>query len=527
MRAADAMRAGAGLWRRGGSAAQPRPLTALDCQQILRRLGWEDGGAGPNYTCVYLSKGDHRITLLTLQGDPVTPNGLRALIEDYQAADFSAGRRCVAVHEHGVTPAVTAMAAPHDITLIHVNQLERLEDALAEAAAAAARSRDAEQAALMKVYDPPVPAPVQHNPEAAGSGPRLETEAVAVFFRDRGGDDLLVTFANQWLRHDGRAFWGDSLAGSLGMSVVGFVAKEPNWFPPDDMLALLPAVRALLGGRFARRVCFGHSQGGYAAIKFSAALNASLVLAFSPQYAIDRRIVADDRVNKHYTGRLHAGMAVTADDTAGRIFLFYDRDDRADTQHAACIAAVTACDTIRLRHVGHASDRGMNRPEFAAGLLDAAWSGDADMVRRFMAQNRAVRVERAVLMALGLAATRPALAAAIMQHHGRGWKPDQISGVCFRLAKAGAAELAIAPALRAAEAAPGSANAQGTAGLIALDLRRMDDAFRLIERALALEPHSPKWRNAMQRVHSLTMAESAARASAPSNGDARALFAVR
>jgi hypothetical protein len=472
--------------------------------------------------CTYLNKGAQRVTLMTIPGERVTALAVRSLSEDLHSAEFGADRRCVAVYEFDATEDAFTEAVSQDITLIRLDRLGALDQALHDATVAAARHRALEITALMKVYDPPVPVPFQAAVTPDGPEPLLETDGVAVFMRDRGGDEVLITFANQWLRHNGRAFWADSVSKALNISVVGFVAKDPTWFPPDDMLSLLPEVAKILDGRFPTRICYGHSQGGYGAIKFSRALGATTVLAFSPQYAIDARIVQDERVNKYYAGRLHAGMAITPNDTAGKIFVFYDPADLADSVHAARISAVSDIKEVKLPFVGHASDRGMGTAAHFAGLLAAARTGDADAVRRFVARNRAVRVERPVVMALRLAATKPRLAAAILDKHGARWKPDQITAVCYRLAMAGVPELAFDPALRAAEAAPGNATGWGAAGLIAMEQRRLDVAFQLVEKALALEPYNEKWRNAAHRVQTLAMAESVAKAAA--TGGSAGLF---
>ncbi len=501
-----APRAAGGAGRRERRTKRsPKPITPYDCMKLLAKHGWTFVGAGANYGCVYLNHGDLRVVLLVSLRDPITPNGLREMAADFKQAEYAEGRHCVAVYQQETEYGIVEQAAHMGITLIRFDVLATLEDAIADSEAAAAAGRAAELRALTRAYDPPEAAPIRVA-AAPASGPVLETEAVACFLRDRGGDDLLISFANQWLRHDGRAFWADAVSASLGISVVGLVAKEPNWYPPDDMAAILPALSNLLQGRFPRRILYGHSQGGYAAIKFSRALGATTVLAFSPQYSIDRRLIADERVNKYYTGQRHAGMWPEPRDTAGSIFLFYDPYDAADTAHANRIGEALPVLPVKIPFVGHASDRGLGDPDRFARLLAAARDSDAAGMRRFVARERAVRVERSVLMALRLADKRPRTAAAILQKHGGGWKTDQVGSVCFRLALAGQAKLAFEPALAAAEAALTNANAQGTAGLIAIESRQLDIAQKLIDRALELEPFSPKWLNAAQRIRNLHMA---------------------
>ena len=446
------------FWR--GAWAVAPTISAYECMRELVCAGWTDAGAGPNYWCVYLNKGENRIVVVPVIADPVTPAALRDLLASLRQAEYIAGRRAVAVFTGFVEFGVLEEAAAEDLTMVRFDVLDQLEDALADSEDAAKARQAAELSALTRAYDPPVPAPLLKLPDGAAgpSGapgqPILETEMVACFFRDRGGDELLITFANQWMRHDGRAFWADTVSNALGLSVVGFVAKEPCWYPPDDMAALLPAIRKILDGRFAIRVTYGHSQGGYAAIKFSRVLGAQTVLAFSPQYAIDQRIVHDDRVNKFYAGYRHAGMGIEAADTAGAVFVFFDPRDAADARHAAMIAAATPTLTLPVGFVGHASDRGMGDAARFRALLDASRPGALVQMRQFMARHRAVRVERPVLMAMSLAATRPRTAAGILQHYAAAWKPHQICNVCYRLAIAGQAEAAFSPAHQIALAAP-------------------------------------------------------------------------
>jgi len=491
--------------RRGQTG--PAIATAHACMDALHRQGWLPAGAGPNYIAVYLNKDELQIALTVTVEDPVTPNVLREMVADFRNADFSAGRRWVGVFHGGLAYGVLEAAARQGITLVRFAELDTLEGALTATLQAAATGRDAEIRALTRAYDPPMAAPMR--PAAAEGGLILETDLVACFMRDRGGDDLLITFANQWLQHDGRAFWADSVSAALSLSVIGFVAKEPCWYPPDDMAALVPAVLQRIDERFSKRILYGNSQGGYAAIKFSAALGATTVLAFSPQYSIDRRIVPDDRVNKYYTGQRNAGMWVQADEAAGNIFVFYDPQDSADAAHAVRIAQAACIIPIQIPYVGHSSDRGMSHPERFAGLLAAAATGDGAAMRQFLARERRVRVDRSVLMALGLSASKPRIAAAILEKYAGSWKPDQVASVCFRIAAAGQPARALAPAVAAAQDAPGNANVQGAAGLIALQARRLDLAEGLIARALELEPYSPKWANAAQRLRGLALAESA------------------
>jgi hypothetical protein len=226
-------------------------------------------------------------------------------------------------------------------------------------------------------------------------------------------------------------------------------------------------------------------------------------LAFSPQYSIDRRLVADARVNQHYTGVRHAGMALEHAHLAGPVFVFHDPYEPADSRHAARIAAALPSHAIAVPFTGHASDRGMGDAAIFAAILAQSRTPDAAAMQRFIARHRHLRADRAVHMALVAAERHPRTAAAILLRHGEAWKTNQVSSVCYKLAITGQAAQVFAAAQRAAAAEPDNAHAQGTAGLIAIELRELKLAFHYIELALALDLGNPKWLNARKRVTDL------------------------
>lgn len=510
-------RIGAGLGRLGGaglgSAAVGRaskkpgkPLTPLNCMRILARHGWIGRGAGPNYSCIYMDLGEERIALMVTAAETVTPNAIRAVMEDYRLAEYAAGRQAVAVYRGEAHDSIIEAAATEGLTLVHVDALDQLPRNLAATQRVAAIHHEAAIRAQQRRYDAPVPAEMTRRDTADGI--LLETEEVAVTLRDRGGETLLITFANQWHKFDGRTLWGDSLAKALNLSLLGFVAKSPNWYPLDDMASLIPAVAAALEGRFGRRVAFGQSQGGYGALKYSRALGATDVLACAPQYALDSRIVADSRVNKYYTGRWHAGMAVTSADlpeNGSRVFVIYDPFDEADARHVASLAANAAVQLLRTPFAGHGSDRGLANAAVFAEILALAAQGDASGLQRLLAAGRAKRPERAVLMALAAAQKHPPLATAILTKFADGWTPNQIGGVCFRLAKAGHAASVLPHVVQTAQRKPESAEAQGIAALVALELRELKLAQHFVGRAIALEAFSAKWLDVAKRVEELSL----------------------
>ncbi len=96
-------------------------------------------------------------------------------------------------------------------------------------------------------------------------------------------------------------------------------------------------------------------------------------------------------------------------------------------------------------------------------------------------------------MALALAQRRPALAAAIFGEHRMRVPWAYWPTACFRLAKAGKAELAARWADEAIEAEPRNAESHACAALIKLELGRPLEALRHIGCSLEISPDNAKY----------------------------------
>lgn len=81
---------------------------------------------------------------------------------------------------------------------------------------------------------------------------------------------------------------------SQGMAHLHLQARWNDWYINGETEALETALRALTA-RFDRVVAMGFSMGGYAALRFAAALRLDQLIAVSPQYSIARDHVPFDR----------------------------------------------------------------------------------------------------------------------------------------------------------------------------------------------------------------------------------------
>ena len=81
--------------------------------------------------------------------------------------------------------------------------------------------------------------------------------------------------------------FGEGVLKRAGIPAVHFINLQNHWWLIDDLAPCLAAANAAMAGA-RRRTGYGASLGGYAALRFSQPLVLDEVLAFSPQYSIDR-----------------------------------------------------------------------------------------------------------------------------------------------------------------------------------------------------------------------------------------------
>ena len=340
---------------------------------------------------------------------------------------------------------------------------------------------------------PPPPPPSIRLPltEAqAAAGFVNQTEHVSCWFVDRGGDTLLVTFAQWGSDPDRPTRWGEAHGRAAGFSSLGFETSSPNWFPEEDMRECLGAAEAVLGGRFPVRLLLGASQGGHAAIRHSAALGASAVLAFSPAYSIDPVLFRDSRFASRYRPALNSGMHVAPGDVAGRVAVVFDPRDADDAGQAALLSGALAGAgpiLLPLPSSGHGAGHLLARPDLVLALLDACRSGDACALRRAATRGRHHPM-RAYLMALWLAERRPAIAHALFLRHRDAPPGTEWRHVCYRLAQAGRGGTVLGWLGAIVAADPDNVELLASFALVAARAGAPDEARVAVLRALRLRP---------------------------------------
>ncbi|ONG54420.1 hypothetical protein BKE38_10245 [Pseudoroseomonas deserti] len=225
--------------------------------------------------------------------------------------------------------------------------------------------------------------------------PVAEAGRLAAFFRPgppapAGQRRLLVSLAP---RQETQAVWGLEFLGRFEAGLLGLADAGAGWYPQGDMAALLPKLRPILAAHD-RVVLYGFSMGAYAALKYSGALGADVVLAFAPQASVEPGLVGGFDARRpacFYQPRLHDGMAVTASDIGGLALAFHDPALPDDAGHAALLAATGRVAAVATPFTGHEPVRFAKSTGLVERLLQAALDGTltAGAARRWRRQDRA------------------------------------------------------------------------------------------------------------------------------------------
>lgn len=168
-----------------------------------------------------------------------------------------------------------------------------------------------------------------------------EDEEIKVLWHKGSSGVLLITFGGLLSLANGDSFFADAPVKKLGLSCVGFMAKKTNWYPEANMLNAIAAIAPVIS-RYPARITYGGSMGGYAAIKFSKALDASAALSLCPQWSLDKSECDD--INPGYQNfftPIMRGMSIKERDISGRVYLFYDPSHSEDSFHARKIQGLS------------------------------------------------------------------------------------------------------------------------------------------------------------------------------------------
>ncbi|WP_160000280.1 tetratricopeptide repeat protein [Roseomonas sp. 18066] len=176
----------------------------------------------------------------------------------------------------------------------------------------------------------------------------------------QGGDTLLVTFENADPVRDrlaaDRRPWGFDFLQKQGFSILGVKPKAVDWYRGADLHGFFrSAAFAGFADRFRRRIFYGSSMGGYAALAFSDCGEGHEAIAFNPQSTLDPALVPWER--RYPEGRAQDWSGDFADARRARhsrrALVVYDPFFAPDRRHVQRLpaAGITA---FKVPLVGHA-----------------------------------------------------------------------------------------------------------------------------------------------------------------------------
>ncbi len=206
----------------------------------------------------------------------------------------------------------------------------------------------------------------------------FQSPHVCVISQVADTDTIFCTFNELGETVSGDRFWGDTFFEKLKVSSIGVMTTTPNWYPELDMIGAIKAIRAITHGR--RVVTYGFSQGGYGALKYSRALDASAALAFSPEWTInpDDTKNFDRRWTNYYRPELRNGLRIEQSDVSANTYVFFDRRYKVDAWNAENILTLAGTKAIATPFCRHATVRLFSETGVGADLISLMMTDASD-----------------------------------------------------------------------------------------------------------------------------------------------------
>ncbi len=225
-------------------------------------------------------------------------------------------------------------------------------------------------------------------------------DEIAAYYNSGFSDYMLVTFSE--LHHERLGedhYFVKELVEKADISCVGIVNVVKSFYLSAEMENVIRIVDRVRGDR--RLIVFGQSMGGYAAIKYSAALRADYVIACSPFYSMDpdeldlpsdrhRYILTKSMQHHGVVDRPEfKGMGLRASDGHGRIISLYDPFDSTDTFDSVLIRKnMPTAEFVTVPLASHEIYNGSWTPRMFSLLMEAVQSDDHQAFAREMNEIR-------------------------------------------------------------------------------------------------------------------------------------------
>ncbi|WP_445345774.1 hypothetical protein [Acinetobacter bohemicus] len=184
----------------------------------------------------------------------------------------------------------------------------------------------------------------------------FEDEQIRAIFLRGSSDELIFSFGDLITRAKGLSINAEKSLLKHDFNVIGIMPKQKSWFPESSMRQMFAAIEDLIAPFKTRRIGYGGSMGGYAAIKYSNLLDLKRVVALVPQYSINPEDVEDPRYNMFFHAELNANMQIQPQDVSAEreyivVYDPYCPEDRA--QYLKLEQVLPYIHTLNLPFTGH------------------------------------------------------------------------------------------------------------------------------------------------------------------------------
>jgi pimeloyl-ACP methyl ester carboxylesterase len=182
----------------------------------------------------------------------------------------------------------------------------------------------------------------------------FRNDDVAVRYRaGHGGRCCVVTFDSfSDVGTFDRPGYGEAFLDRSGIDAIHVVGRGNDWYQYQQMPDAMQAIREAASG-YARVVTYGSSMGGYAAIRLAGLAGAQAVLALSPQFSINPRVVFWERRWPDNARRFQdVWESALPWPKPSEAYVVYD-PRTPDSRHTALLQARFDCHAIALPYTGH------------------------------------------------------------------------------------------------------------------------------------------------------------------------------
>lgn len=193
------------------------------------------------------------------------------------------------------------------------------------------------------------------------------------------GKNWIITFDHHSIGAGfNRSGFGEEFLRDNGFSAIHVLGRGDDWYQYPDIFEATAAVRAATA-QADRKITYGSSMGGYAAIRLANAVAADGVFALSPQWSINPRRA---QWEKRWSQDAHRIDWIDAIDGPlkcnARPVLIYDPRMKLDVEHVTRIAAETVSLRIPVPYSGHPSSTFLGEISLLRPILEAVLEDRCD-----------------------------------------------------------------------------------------------------------------------------------------------------